>query len=842
MLLERDHALSTLGSLLGRVRSSGHGELVAVAGEAGIGKTALLRCFADGCPDDIDVLWGACDSLSTPRPFAPVADMGLARPDAGREDVVAAVLARLGAPGRTTLMVVEDAHWADHATLDLLSVVGRRVPGAAALVAVSFRDDEIGPRHPLRLVLGDLGGRCSRIHPAPLSVGAVATLAGPDADPAELHRLTGGNPFFVTETLATGGGGVPATVRDAVLARVARLGAAGRRVLDAAAIVPGRAEVWLLEAMTGPDAVGMDECVDDGMLVVVGHAVAFRHELARLAVLEAIAPVRRRALHRAALAALAGGDHARLAFHASEAGDVDGIVTHGLAAARTAAGAGAHREAAAHLTRVAGHAARLALAHRLELFRRLGIELVTLGRDVDALAALEEAIECARAVGAPATEGALLVECSALHSNAGRKERSVAALDAACTLLESVEPGPELVSAYAARCADHMVARELDDAETWAARAIGLAEELGCREELAHVLIQSGAARLIGGHGDGLARIRRGMRLAADEGWDDLVILGLIQIGSGGGEIRRYELAIDALQEAIELGERREQIARAQYARAWLARCDFERGRWDDAGSAVVSLLRSASCTGVTRMTALTVLGRLRARRGDPSVWEPLDEALELARSTGHLQRLWPVAAARAEAAWLAGDLDVEADVLGEVYALAARLSYPWAVGELAFWRSRLGFPVPDEIVDLAAEPFALQLRGRHVEAAEAWDATGCPFESAIARVDGGDAAMVRDALRDLEHLGARPAADLAVARLRQLGARVPGARAREDPHGLTPREAEIAALVADGLTNGEIAERLFISTKTAGHHVSSVLGKLGVASRREVRRVRAAD
>ena len=218
---------------------------------------------------------------------------------------------------------------------------------------LSYRDDGLDQSHPLRIVLGDLPGsdRVTRLELAGLSPQAVAELAGPaGVDAGELHRWTAGNPFFVTEVLAAGTGLVPRSVRDAVLARAARLGGAAREVLDAAAVVPGPAELWLLDALAPAAAAALDECLGSGMVVLAGGRVEFRHEIARQVVEESLPPGRRAGLHRAALAgaglARRPPDLARLAHHAEAAGDAEAVLRYAPAAAEHAAAAGARREAA----------------------------------------------------------------------------------------------------------------------------------------------------------------------------------------------------------------------------------------------------------------------------------------------------------------------------------------------------------------------------------------------------------------------------------------------------------------------------------------------------------------
>ena len=178
-----------------------------------------------------------------------------------------------------------------------------------------------------------------RLDVAPLSQRAVADLAAPHGlDAGELYLRTGGNPFFVTEVLASGEEHIPATVRDAVLARAARLGSGARTVLDAVAIAPPQVELWLLDALADDAAAHLEECLGSGMLVAGDASVAFRHELARLAVQESLPPTRRVALHREALRALSAPpdsifDLARLAHHAEEAGDAEAVLRFAPAAA-----------------------------------------------------------------------------------------------------------------------------------------------------------------------------------------------------------------------------------------------------------------------------------------------------------------------------------------------------------------------------------------------------------------------------------------------------------------------------------------------------------------------------
>ena len=252
MLLERDAQLAALGDYA-RDAKAGEGRLVFVGGEAGIGKSALVERLAQDLPD-ARWSWGACDGLFTPRPLGPLFDLAgqlggelaeLCRSRAPRDELFGALLRQATAPGPLDVLVIEDAHWADEATIDLLRFLGRRIRSASVLLIATYRDDALHPADPLRLALGELASHRStrRISLAPLSEPAVAALArGSGLAAAEIFRLTGGNPFYVTEVLQAGQDAVPPSARDAVLARAGRLTPAAREVLDRGGAdgIPGR--------------------------------------------------------------------------------------------------------------------------------------------------------------------------------------------------------------------------------------------------------------------------------------------------------------------------------------------------------------------------------------------------------------------------------------------------------------------------------------------------------------------------------------------------------------------------------------------------------------------------
>ncbi len=533
-LIERQRQLDELQDALAEA-ARGRGRLVLVGGEAGGGKTALLEAFCRRLGNDCRVLRGACDGVITPRPLGPVHDLAAqaGRPLADalgagstRYELLAALLDELESAA-PTVVVLEDLHWADEATLDLLRLVARRLAGTGALVVGTYRDDEVGARHPLRVVLGDIATfeTVSRMSLPPLSEAGVRALAGDaDVDVAELYRQTGGNPFFVTEVLAAQEPGVPATVRDAVLARAARLSPAARRVLDAASVIGARVELDLLGALEqAPD--GLEACVERGVLRADGSDVAFRHELARIAIEEALAPDRRVELHRRLLAVLSAGrwrdDHARLAHHAESAGDAEAVLEHAPAAADAAARFGAQREAAAEYGRALRFAAACPPEQLADLLERRSYACYVTGCFDDAIEAQERALDLRRRLADRLREGEALRALSQLYRFQGRTREALAAARESLGLLEELPPGHELALAYNNLAHICVTADDYAGTLRWAERARDLAEQLGDADAVVYAMTSAGAAEFLSGRIEGAEKLERALELALAAGLEE---------------------------------------------------------------------------------------------------------------------------------------------------------------------------------------------------------------------------------------------------------------------------------------------------------------------------------
>ena len=851
-LLERSQHLSALGASLAEVASRHRGRLVLVSGEAGVGKTALVRRFCDVQGGSARVLWGNCEALFTPRPLGPLFD--IAETTAGEleelvasggkvHEVVAALARELGRQA-PTVIVLEDIHQADGATLDVVRLLGRKVGTIPALIVATYREDDLAGAHPLRIVLGELAAASDveRLGIEPLSPAAVADLAqSHELDPDELFRKTAGNPFFVTEVLGAEADEIPHTVRDVVLARAACLSSPARRLLEAVAALPPRADLWLLEAVAGDGVSYLEECLTSGMLAPESAGVAFRHEVARLTIEESLTPNRRVALHRGALQALADPpsgepDLDRLAHHAEGAGDAEAVLRFAPAAADRAAALGAHREAAAHYARALAFAHKLPPEAYAELLERHSHECYLTNQGADAIDALQRAIELHRELGDARKEGMALRSLSQILWCPGRNADSEGAARGAVRLLERLPAGRELASAYANLSQVYMNAEDAEAAAVWAERALMLADSLRDTPIRTDALINLGAARYVTGIPGGREQLEQCLGLSREAGLDEQAGRALLNLVWGAIRRRDHAVADEYLGWGLGFAEDRGLELWRVYLLAYRACSELNQGRWAESLDCASLVLREPFPSTLPPALAFTAIGLVRARRGDPDQSAPLDEALALVEPSRELQRLAPVAAARAEAAWLEGMPDRVAGATGPAFELALRCGAEWPLGELACWRWRAG--LLDEPPPSAAEPYALQIAGEWRRAAELWQEIGCPYEAALALADADEEDALRRALDELRRLGAQPAAAIVARRLRERGVRGlprgPTATTRENPGGLTAREVEVLKLVSEGLRNADIADRLFLSDRTVGHHVSAILRKLGVRTRGE--------
>jgi DNA-binding CsgD family transcriptional regulator len=739
---------------------------------------------------------------------------------------------------RPTILVIEDIHWADEATLDLVKFLGRRIDRTFGLLVLTYRDGEVPGDRPLRVALGDVSAAAlERIQLRPLSPTAVAELAGGGQRSSEdLWEISGGNPFFLTELLAAGSGSIPVSVREAVLARVARLSPEARVVVDLISVVPSRAELELVTAVLGPSQTALAEAEEAGVLQLEDSAVAFRHELARRSVEADLTEVTRRQLNLRVLGAVQdlGYDPARAAHHARVGGDVDSLIQLAPLAARRAADLESHSEAVAHLRTLEPHLDRLDDEMCADHYDLWAWEEYLVNEVSRAEEAIESGIAFRRRLGNPARLGNSLLIASRIAWVRNRRASAIELANESAAVLEPVG-GHDLAVAYSAISQLAMLASDEERTIEFGEKALAVAGE-GPSQARAHALNNMGAVRMAIAYPDGFEALEESFSMSDRLGFSHDQIRAAVNIGWSAIYFRDLDTAERWVVTAHELALDREIPSFEAYAVVARGLIAEMRGNWPEAEVHSAWVLENSGQLTTARMVAYSLLGRLQARTGHPEAKAQLMEGWELAVQTDEVQRTAPAASSLAEFVWLGGGLDRGIfPRLREVLAETQEREPTWRGGELAYWLYLIG--EMDEVPQAAAEPYRLAAQGDWEKAGLFWEERGIPYDRAVALCHGPTESKL-EALAIFDELGAAPVASRLRAELAAAGVsgvpRGPTRATRENPFGLTPRQMDVLRHLAEDKTNVEIADRIFVSSRTVDHHVSAILGKLGATTRSE--------
>jgi DNA-binding CsgD family transcriptional regulator len=944
VLIGRDAEMGRLETFL-RECLGGRGRTALVSGEAGVGKSVLLREFVKKAHTvGARVLVSECTEIDARRPFGPfidiaraanrVASLPVASPDAamagadryGLHSAFTALLADL-ARERPIVMIIEDLHWADEASLELFPHLARKLRDVPLLLVGAYRSDELHRRHPLRPALAELSRSrvADDIAVRRLSEDEVADFLREamqlDRPPTvefrrAIFETCEGNPLFMEEVLrALVGRGdierrdgswrrtkevaeivIPDTLRDAVLERFETLSAEAQNAIRHAAVIGQRFDFDLLLRVTSSDEATLVNAVraaiEAQLLLEIANGVgpelyAFRHALTRESVLLDLLQRERRRMHAAVGAAIesrSGEDTAahveELAYHFDEARDNDRAFRYHDLAAREAHQLFAFARAARHLER-AVELARDDEPALGELQLRLADAASLAAAPRRALRAAEEARRWFEEAGDMRRAAMALTRIAAYRWALGDSRAARATAEEAVRLLEPGGKRQELAGAYAQVARLAWLDLELTTAAELGQRAVDMAREEGALGIEIDALITLGSAQGYAGRCEGVAQLRQaidmasahGMVEAAVRGFSNLVCPVLYATGSTAMEVRRvYEEMFT-------------------YARGHRFRTDmviyFEAvyvladGDWD----AALRLVHEAP--GESGWIALIQVLEtfIRAGRDGPEGSRPLlDVPRRMLRDASAGHQIYG-ASLLARTALLAGDaratlehVDGLATEIGRnpwpevdeaaVYALIAATAQDdsqarsrWielALAEDAGPRrstasARRAFAQGERAVSEGNVGAAMNLL---TESAELFEQALRPFAETLARRRRAELLFRRNAAGDREAAQAELAAILPYWRKAKatwylgqlerwaadLGLSFPvEARAAPAPPArvarpqLTPREREVAALVATGLSNKEIAAKLVISERTAEGHVERILGKLGFRSRAQI-------
>jgi DNA-binding CsgD family transcriptional regulator/tetratricopeptide (TPR) repeat protein len=850
-MLEREQELAVLGRTA-RAAQTGQGSIVLIDGEAGIGKSSLVDSIRSVLPAEGRLLLGWCDDLATPRVLGPLRDLRehvgtplTAALDAGdRGRVAEALLAELTWAGHSSVLVIEDVHWVDEATLDVLRFLVARIAGLPAVLVLTYRD-ELAPDHPLRHLLGlvSRSPRVERLHLSRLSIDAVRRLsAAAELDPDRVYALTSGNPFLVAEVFATRDlGQVPPSIAEAVGARLSTLDPIAREAVERLSVVPSAVERWLVEAIVPGGLAALEPAEQRGVLSVSPTRVAFRHELTRRATADSLSIVRRVAANQAVLTALLrrqaerGVDLSRLLHHAAEVSDEATIVHFGPSAAAEAASAGSHREAVAHGRLVLRHRAALTPAALLATLERHAVEGLTVGLAEEAAAAQEEVVAIRRAAGEVVALGEALRLLSRIAWWSGNRPRAQEAATEAVEVLAGA--GDEVAYGLALSYWSQLLALggRYTEAIAVGERAVAIGRSHAHAELLSHALNNVGFSSWDAGDPSGEEALEESLRVALAAGEVEHACRAYVNIAWQLLFERLLDRADAVLRTGIDYAERQDFIGFQAYLNVTLGMVCLARADWDEAERVVES---ATSASPNVRCPALVVTGVARTRRGEPSGEQLLDDGFAIAERLAEPQRVGPAAAALLEAAWLRGNPVSAVNRVMPWYEEIRRYGHPPVAAEVGYWLRMAGVDVP--LVE-SNDPYVQLARGDWAGAALAWQEAGYRYHHALALAQSPDQGDLLEALSILDGIGAGPLARIVRDRLRDLGvARIPRGPApstRDNPAGLTDRQVEVLRLLAGGMTNAEIAARLVLSVRTVDTHVAAILSKLEAPTRRDAAR-----
>lgn len=850
-LLERSSALAFLDTRLQDATRS-HGSLVFVSGEMGVGKTTLVDRFVSGIHPDVRRIEVPFEGLSIPDPLGPFHDairsispglLSMLEEGTSRARFFGAFVDEIRGNRVVTLLIAEDIHWADEASLDLLRYLGRRAETLPLIVIATLRDDELPPDHPLRRVLGDLVNVSAvhRLALPTLSLSAVAQMAaGSGLDPNDLHAYTGGNPFYVSEIVASGSR-IPMSLQDAILGRAARLSVPDRAVLDAAATIGAWVDVDVLQSVTGENvAQAVDNGLAVGLLRPAANGIAFRHAAVQATLLAALSAPRRKTLHTRILSYLKDDpayrrDAARLAYHAEECAD-PAAFSFARSAAMKAAAFHSHREAAEQYARALRTARGLTPADRARMLEARAFSLYLTTRFDDAVAAQEAAARIWDDLGRNLEYGHNLRRLSRFCKFASRHRDALSLAERAHAVLSEFPATREFALACGYLAEWRMTAHAIDEAEDLSRQAMQIATDLDDDAAKAHALITAGAIRLGSGDETGIQELEAGLVLSRELGNEEYELRALTHLAEPPG-FRRPAAAIRGryIAEAMAHAEKHGLDTKIVLFGGMHLRFLLDRAEWSRVIAEAEKLIIHPSASGHYLLEICLAGGLARLRAGEPA-GEVLLRATELARQIDGGRHMAAVDAARAEAAWLNGD-DPRARAIALEGIGPARASGNIAAAHvLALWAHRAGeTSCPFEPV---VAPYALEISGNWEAAAAVWDADDVRLEALRARSNATDEGELRSIYRELERIEAYPDARRVSRRLRALGFRPipPGHRpsTRTTYASLTGREIEILSVLSTGASNRDIAEQLFLSPKTVEHHVSAILAKLGVANRQQ--------
>jgi ATP/maltotriose-dependent transcriptional regulator MalT len=849
-LIERGELLNLLQKKFTHV-AEGEGHCVFISGEAGIGKTSLVKTFCKQQQVNCAVYQGACDSLFTPRLLAPLHDIiwqvhsdlwPVSHTIEERFELFLRFFHELSKKEEKVLIVFEDIHWADEATLDFIKFFGRRISQLRCLFILTYRDDEIHSRHPLRTVLGQLPpDSFSKLPIAPLSRAAVEKMAMEKGYSGEdVYSISGGNPFYVNEILSSYSLGVPDTIKDAVLSVYNRQEGKTREIWELISVIPGCLEIKHLEKMEPLYSTALEICLEAKILILSDGLIFFKHELFRRTIETSLSPVKRVALNKKILDMLqptfeANGEIERIIHHAKNANAYDTVVRFVPVAAREAASVGAHIEASRlYLTAIEYYQGNdtevlipfyQAYAYECYLTNQIKEAIIYTGKSLNLWKKknkLGEIGNCMRFLSR-------LWWFEGNHKQAENYGRQ------AIEVLNNELPSRSKAMAYGNMAHLRKLTNQTGECVSWGEQAMAIAREIKDDETLSYAMNSVGSSLMLikSSMVEGAGMLHQSLEIALQNGYHEHVVRAHAALGSNAVSMKDYVQAKQNLETGIQYCEQKNLDSFELYMLSWKSRLNLETGNWSEAYSIAENLLKSENQTPVVKTRALVVKATIQMRRGDQEALSLLLEAKNLAFESKELQRIIPALSALLEYEWISGGRCIEKEVIGQVLQMVKETGEISIDDKLNFWLRN----ARNENFTFEDIHKGIGMEGGTIGFTEAalWEKLGCPYEQALSLFEGNDNDK-RKALMIVHELGATVVYEKMKRQMRTSGIkRIPNGLRKttlSNPAFLTARDLDVLQLLNQGMQNKEIANKLFISAKTVDHHISAILFKLDVNSR----------